>query len=1033
MKKQVLFKNFLSVMKFSAVQVCLIALFSSVLMAHNSKGQDVLNTRVSINLDNTELKSFLSSVENTAKVKFTYSNQMVSVKRKISIAANNERLEDVLNRILKPLNIGYEVFDRQIVLNKTGTNTSLSVGTPSEQYRSKNTSILDKNEDKKGEKVAPPVSGRIKDAKTDEPIVGANIVIKGTQKGTVTDADGKFSLEANAGDILVVSYVGYVAKEFKVGGDAAIVISLDESPALLSEAVVVGSRFTKARTDVDRPVPIDVINLKDIQSTGQPDLGQAIHYSAPSFNAMKFGINDAAPFVDPVTLRGMGPDQVLVLVNNKRRHKVSFLSINDGIGKGQAGTDINVVPALSLKRVEVLRDGAAAQYGSDAIAGVINMQLNNASSGGAVSAYYGQGYSKPNLDVKNIKAPVLIKDGQTYNLAANVGLKLGAKGFLNSTLSYSHTDGYDRSGSFSNPNASSASTNFYSRVQATEDSLLKANNINLNRAFLGSAENTTYGIFINAGVPINDKWDFYTFGGYTKKHVVTGVFTRAPSNTRRNALTIFPNGYNPIAPADLNDFSLTAGAKGSFGKDWNLDFSLGQGSNKVDWHAENTVNPSLGAASPTKFYIGQTKVAQTLVNADIAKTFNSGSYPNFSLGMGAEFRAETFQQKAGDKASYEAGPLKTTKDVGSSGREGFSDKTAGKWNRTNVGVYVEGESDITEKFLVGAAARFENYSDFGSDISAKFNTRYKFADAFAVRGSVSRGFRAPSITQSRYSNYINISFDNAGNSILNPIIPAESNLAASLGLGLENGLKKETSFDISGGITAKISEDFLFTADYYQIKVKDRIQLSGGIDVSKNTTFTSAGFTQTANVFVNAFNTTTNGLELVAAYNKKIGADSKLGINLAFSSMNTEADTASIKRTNTGARVVDEAAVVYITDGQPRNKLLATFTYDFKKIGLLFRASRFGEVLDPLATLAAVDSKTGLKYQTFAAKTLLDVALTFRPTEKLGISIGVNNLTDVYPDLLVSPQTTSEVIYSRRTNQFGTQGRFINASVNYRF
>ena len=272
---------------------------------------------------------------------------------------------------------------------------------------------------------APNISGTVQSEKG-EPLPSVNVVIKGTTKGVQTDLDGSFQIEAKAGDVLVFSFVGYNIQEVVVSkDDAKINIVLKEAAALINEVTVVGSRFTKPRTDVDRPVPIDVINLKDIQQTGQVDLGQAIHYSAPSFNAMKFGINDAAPFVDPATLRGMGPDQVLVLVNNKRRHKVSFLSINDGVGKGQAGTDVNIVPALSLKRVEVLRDGAAAQYGSDAIAGVINMQLNNASSGGAVSAYYGQGYSKPNLDVKNIKAPVLTQDGKTYNFGCQSGLKIG--------------------------------------------------------------------------------------------------------------------------------------------------------------------------------------------------------------------------------------------------------------------------------------------------------------------------------------------------------------------------------------------------------------------------------------------------------------------------------------------------------------------------------------------------------------------------------------------------------------------------------
>jgi iron complex outermembrane recepter protein len=882
------------------------------------------------------------------------------------------------------------------------------------------------------------VSGTVTDS-NGEPLVGVSIVIKGSGKGTLTDVNGNFKLTVEKGDVLVFSFVGFKTQELPVGEDSTINIKLEDGESL-STMVVVGSRFTKPRSDVDRPVPIDVITVKDIQQTAQVDLGQAIHYSAPSFNAVKFGINDGAPFVDPATLRGLGPDQVLMLVNGKRRHKVSFLSINDGVGKGQVGTDINVVPALSLKRVEVLRDGAAAQYGSDAIAGVVNLQLNNASSGGAVTAYYGQGYTKPNLDINNVKAPVLTQDGGTYNLSANVGLKLGSAGFLNATGTYSHTDGYDRSGPFTG--------NFYSSVKATNDSLLAARKPDLDRAILGAAENTTYGLFINAGMPINANWDFYSFGGYTKKHVVTGVFTRAPSNTARRVLSIFPEGYNPIAPADLHDFSITAGMKGKLGSDWALDVSAGHGSNLVDWYAENTVNPSLGALSPTSFYVGQTYVNQTLLNADISKSFRQGNYPNFSIAAGTEIRGEQFRQKAGDKEAWAVGPIKGV-DVGSSGREGFSERTAVNKTRTNVGVYVEGESDITKEFLVGGAVRFENYTDFGSDISAKFNTRYKILPQLAVRGSISRGFRAPSMTQAYYSNYVNISFDNAGNSIFNPIISATSDLAK--GLGIENGLKKETSIDFAGGITSKIGENFSLTADVFQIDVDNRIMLSSTIVTKGIAIFDQQNIPSTT-VFVNAIDTRTQGFEFVAGYNTKIGEKSKLALNAAFSSMVTTLRSTRTLTTPTGKvlDVADLTATQYITDGQPKNKLILSANYNISKIGLLVRATRFGSVIDPLAfhnvdlngdgkfanyTTNGVAFKEvdGKVQDPFSAKTLIDASVSYNFTDKISLALGVNNITDEYPDLLLKPQTAGEVIYSRRTNQFGTQGRFWNVTFNYRF
>jgi iron complex outermembrane recepter protein len=882
--------------------------------------------------------------------------------------------------------------------------------------------------------VEKSVTGNVKD-NNGEALIGVSVRVKGTSKGTLTDVDGNFKITVEKGDVLVFSFVGFKTQEIPVGEQSTINVKMEDGESL-SSMTVVGSRFTKPRTDVDRPVPIDVITIKDIQQAGQVDLGQALQFSAPSFNAVKFGINDGAPFVDPATLRGLGPDQVLMLVNNKRRHKVSFLSINDGVGKGQVGTDINVVPALSLKRVEVLRDGAAAQYGSDAIAGVINMQLNNASKGGAVSAYYGQGYSKPNLDVTNVKAPVLTQDGGTYNLSANVGLKLGEKGFLNATGTYSHTDGYDRSGTFTG--------NYYSSVKATNDSLMAARKPDLDRAILGAAENTTYGLFINAGMPINANWDFYSFGGYTKKHVVTGVFTRAPSNAARRVLSIFPDGYNPIAPADMHDLSITAGVKGKLGNDWALDVSAGHGSNLVDWYAENTVNPSLGAASPTSFYVGQTYVNQTLLNADITKSFRQGSYPNFSLAVGTEIRGEQFRQRAGDKAAWEVGPIKGV-DVGSSGREGFSERTAVDKKRTNFGLYVEGESDITKELLVGAAVRFENYTDFGAASLGKFNVRYKILDALAVRASASTGFRAPSMTQAYYSNYVNISFDNAGNSIFNPIISATSDLAKAI--GIPNGLKKETSVDFAGGLTSKIGENFTLTADVFQIDVKDRIMLSNTI-VTKGIAIFDAQNIPSTTVFVNAIDTRTKGFEFVAAYNTKIGEKSKLGLNAAFSSMVTT--LIKKRQTATGIEVANDDAIKYITDGQPKNKLILSANYRIGKIGLLLRGTRFGEVTDPLAfyntdlngdgkfanyTTAGVAYKEvdGAVQAPFSAKTLIDVSVSYNFTDKISLALGVNNLTDQYPDLLLKPQTGAEVIYSRRTNQFGTQGRFWNLTFNYAF
>ncbi len=879
------------------------------------------------------------------------------------------------------------------------------------------------------------VSGTIKDAKTGEPMPGATVQLTHTPSNTTyggtTSVDGSYKIEGlrpGDGYRITVSFTGFETsikegQSLSAGQNFRYDLGLSDLAGSIGEVAIVGSRFDKPRSNVDRPVPIDIISPKELAATGQVDLGQSIHYTAPSFNAVKFGINDAAPFVDPASLRGLGPDQMLVLVNNKRRHKVSFLSINDGVGKGQAGTDINVVPAIALKRVEVLRDGAAAQYGSDAIAGVVNLVMNNAPSGGSVQVYTGIGHTKPNLDVTNTIAPKTVNDGQTYSIGANFGLKLAKTGFLNTTLTYSHTEGYDRSGTYK------AGAGFYVSDPVKDDSIVKANGIDLDRAILGAAENTTYGLFLNAGIPINSKWNAYAFGGYTNKYAITGVFTRPPSNKKRRVLEIFPNGYNPIAPGRFHDIAITAGAKGTVGAGWGLDLSVSEGSNRVNWTAENTVNPSFGADSPTEFKIGSTQVTQTIVNADLNKTFRKDSYPNFSVAAGTEFRYETFKQVAGDRASWDAGPLKLTTDVGSSGREGFHELSAGNWNRTNIGVYAEAESDLTKNILLGGAVRGENYSDFGGDLSYKLNTRIRIANPFSLRGSVSRGFRAPSVVQAYYSNYVNISFDNAGNSIIAPVIPATSDLAKVLGI---DGLKKETSLDFSGGVTSKIGNHFTLTADIYRIDVDNRIMLSGGIATKDFPQFVAAGFPQTANVFVNALDTRTNGFEAVANYHNRIGTHSKYAINLAYSSMETK--VRENRKTSTGIEVVNAAAALYLTKGSPINKFIGSFSYDYKMVGITFRASYFGEVHDPLATLAvAPTDPDAIKYQVFAGKTLYDIALSVRPIKSLSIAFGVNNLTDVYPDLLEKTQTTNEVVYSRRTNQFGTQGRFLHLTANYSF
>jgi len=887
------------------------------------------------------------------------------------------------------------------------------------------------------------ITGKVTDA-SGEPLIGASIIIEGTSIGSVTDINGNFSINAEEGQTLIISYIGYSTQRVAVGTTNKIAIILSEGVELES-VTIIGSRG-KPRTDVERPVPIDVVSATELRQTAQVDIAQSLHYTAPSFSAVKFGINDLAPLVDPASLRGLSPDQTLLLVNGKRRHKVAFFSNNNGVGKGQLANDINSIPSAAVKRVEILRDGAAALYGSDAIAGVMNMQLKDANSGGNINLYYGATLTAPEYDnITNVGTPGekiygedAISDGQTINASANFGTGWGNDGFLNTTLTFSHAEPTDRSGTYAH------SSGWYTDAQvdaagvASDEELQRINSINADNAILGTAENTNYGIFVNAGKPIGLNWDYYAMGGFTRKTIVGGVFTRTPARTSRSALDIFPDGYNPEVPSNLTDFQILNGVKGDLGNDWGLDLSMGYSGNDVQLFARNTVNPSLGSASPTTFYTGGLNVTQTVMNVDASKAFG-----NTSIAFGAETRFESFQQSEGQIESYIAGPLATIevfdslgnsigfdgfKDVGSSGREGFAAKSDGEWRRNNTGVYAEVESDITEAFLVALAGRFENYSDFGSDFSWKAAARYKFTENLGLRASVNRSFRAPGLAQYQYSNFSQISFDNDGNSVVEPILPLRD-LAVQEAFGFSN-LEPETSFDIAAGITAKFDEITL-TIDGYRVGIDNRILALGGINPADFPAFEGTSYDEIT-IFTNAVNTLTQGIDVVANYRTFFSEESNLGITLAANFNQTEVPDDGVNLPSGLSAYAEDLTsanndIVYLTDGAPKRKIIGSVNYKIGPFSALLRATNFGEVSEPRIRDDEGDP------QVMSSKTLVDLALTGNISDEFSVTFGANNLFDIYPDMLSSAQVRREVIYSRRVNQFGTTGRFLNLSLNYNF
>lgn len=1003
------------ILKLGFLPIFLLALSLNV-HATETNSQQILDQKISVDFDNVDIEEALKSIEKSAKVYFTYRPSTLVEIPEVTLTVKNEILSNVLETMLVANGVYYKLYGNE---NLVLTSEQVEI------------------EEDRG------ITGIVTDA-SGLPLIGANVVVKGTSIGTITDLDGSFSLSVpDDATTLVISYAGFDDREVSISGTSNVTVVLQEGVAL-DEITVLGSRG-KPRTDVDRPVPIDVVSAVELLKTAQPDIAQSLHYSAPSFSAVKFGINDLAPLVDPASLRGLSPDQTLLLVNGKRRHKVAFFSNNNGVGKGQLANDINSIPAAAVKRVEILRDGAAAQYGSDAIAGVMNMQLKDAREGGSVRIYTGSTFTTPKWDDitnlgtpgENIYGDDPVRDGQTITGSANFGMGWGDDGFVNTTLHFSHAEPTDRSGIYSHSSGWFTDEQVAAAGVASDEELQRVRNIDPDRAILGTAENTNYGVFINAGKPINDRWDYYGMAGLTRKNIVGGVFTRTPARTDRSALDIFPNGYNPEVPSTLTDYQITSGIKGDLGNGWGLDLSLGNSANDVQLFARNTVNPSLGSASPTQFFTGALNVTQTIFNADVNKTFG-----NTSIAFGVESRAESFQQSQGQIESYISGPLATIpvfdslgvqigvdgfKDVGSSGREGFSAETDGEWRRNNTGVYLEAESDITDAFLLGGAVRFENYSDFGGDFSWKVASRYKITDAFNVRASVNRSFRAPGLAQYQYSNFGQISFDNDGNSVLEPILPIRD-AAVQSAFGFEN-LTPETSFDIAAGITAKLADNFSITVDAYQVDIEDRIMSLGGINPADFSEFDGTNFDEIT-IFTNAISTITQGLDFVANYRYFIKEGHNLGLTLAANFNRTEVDEVTLP--DGLSFLADDLTtanndVVYLTNGAPRRKIIGSFDYNIGAFGILVRATNFGEVYEP-----RVRDDEG-NPQVLSSKTLLDLALTARIATDLTITLGVNNIADIYPDQLSSAQVRQEVIYSRRVNQFGTSGRFLNLSINYDF
>lgn len=865
-----------------------------------------------------------------------------------------------------------------------------------------------------------------------------------------TDAQGAYTIDVTANTkSITVSYVGYKSVTKNITEAINNVLNFDLDATSLDEVVVVGSRAVP-RSNLETPAPVDVIDIKNLtKDVAQVSLNQILNYVAPSFNSNTQVISDGTDHIDPASLRGLGPDQVLVLINGKRRHTTSVVNINGTFGKGSVGTDLNAIPTAAIKRIEILRDGAAAQYGSDAIAGVINIILEDNVQELRASATYG-GFASKNAENKF--------DGQSVQANLNFGLPLGDRGgYINFSGSYDFREPTNRQKEFTGVifNDYNNPTDYPSPTGAnvTDAELAKRG---LTRADfvsrIGQAQTRGGALFFNSAIPLRENAEFYAFGGLNYRNGESAAFRRQPAQITHNISEIYPLGFLPLIVTDNYDQSFATGIKGKIGN-WNADFSNSFGRNAIDFKTENSLNASLLKASPTSFDDGGYRFAQNTTNFDVNRFFEQ-TLAGINVAFGLEHRYENYKILAGEEASYAdygkairvgtdgaGNPILIPNFQGNvqtrfaangsayaSGAQAFGgfrpDNTINE-SRSSIAAYGDVEINFTPSFLLTGALRFENYSDFGSTLNWKISTRYKIDERFNFRAAASSGFRAPSLHQ-RYFNATSSLFVD-GQIINSGTFTNDSRPAQLLGIP---SLKQETSHSYSAGLTGNFGK-LKATIDGYYIRINDRIVYTGNFTGSNAAGASEQdkeiySLLQTANAssarfFANAIDTETKGLDVVLTYNENIGKGTlRTDLSGTFVKTNILGEVKSSEKLAGKENIYfDQASRIYLESAVPRQKINLSFNYTLDKFNVFLRNVYFGEVEG--ATNVDADR------QTFGGKVVTDLSLGYQLTKNLKWTVGANNLFDVYPDKVrdgSSLQGAGYFLYSRTGQQFGFNGRF---------
>jgi len=767
----------------------------------------------------------------------------------------------------------------------------------------------------------------------------------------------KYSHANPARAVLILGLIASLAPPTAFAQDAQPVQPAADQ---LQTIVVTGTRSLNRRT-LDSESPVDIIAGKELHSTGSGELATVLARLLPSMNFPRPTGADASDAVRPAQLRGLSPDQTLVLVNGKRRHASSVVNVNGTLGRGSAPVDLNAIPLAAIERIEVLRDGAAAQYGSDAIAGVVNIILKQGAEGGEAEVVYGQ-YDKG--------------DGEQATVRGSAGFKLSDNGWVRVAVEAAERNATNRAFADPRPSAGPRQGTLTQRY--------------------GDPDSRPRTLFVNSQVRINDNVDWYAFANYGERRTSSAAtFRTAFTDNTQTALrtSLYPEGFSPLLDSTSTDASIVTGLRGDIAG-WRWDASLNHGRNRFELDVDNTVNYSLGAASPTSFYAGELTSTQSLANLDIARDVPvSFMHGPLTVALGLEARHESYEIGAGEANSYFGS--------GAQGYSGFRQENAGKNSRNNKSLYLNLEGDITDQLSGALAVRHERYSDFGSTNSAKASARYAFTPTFALRGTASNGFRAPSLAQSFYTITTTNSLLVNGTSALveTGTFPVGSAAARLLGA---SPLKAEKARNLSIGAQWQPTRNWTTTVDLYRIDIDDRIVFSSNLQLANAPALANALAAQNvyvgaARYFTNAVDTRTEGVDIVSSYRLNLAQGARADLTLAYNHNDNEvqhvADTPAVLA-DQGLLLVDRQSVNRLTVGSPKDKLSLSGDYTRGTWNARATVTRYGEFTVPQNN-AALD-------QTYDPQWVLDLAASVRIASGWRLTAGIDNVTNRYPAQVTS-------------------------------